>query len=86
MEVWQLSSANMLVYSCTATATVKIALYSIVYKWLVGGKHVLPYLVIVPSRFLAKGWFMRSIECCTLLLVMGSWCCSVIMCTILLLF
>ena len=43
--------------------------------------NVLPYLVIVLSRFLAKGWFTHSIECCTLLLVMGSCCmpCLIIM-------
>ena len=35
--------------------------------WLVGGKYVLPYLVIALSRFLAKGWFTHSIERCMLL-------------------
>ena len=59
MVVWQLSSVNKLVYTCTATVT------SICKSWLVGGKHVLPYLVIVLSRFLAKGWFTCSIEHCT---------------------
>ena len=34
-----------------------------------GGKHVLPYLVIALS---VKSWFTCSIEHCTLLLIMGS--------------
>ena len=31
-----------------------------------------PILVIALSRFLVKGWFTLRIECCTLLLVVGS--------------
>ena len=72
MVVWQLNSANKLIYTFTATVT-SCAIHAYVSCLPVVSRFANMYyhMVIALSRFLAKGWFTCNIEHCTLLLIMG---------------